>query len=112
MLRLFLVGLAVLVAGCSTRPATVDEPGTEPAPEKRLHFDSVLFDGTAYGALIPSFGDIDGDGRTDLLVGSRHPRCGEGRLLVLRNRGPDEKPDYAPPEWFHDSTPTGLIPES
>jgi hypothetical protein len=78
-----------------------------------LRFDTVLFDGTAYGRLIPAFGDIDGDNRTDLLVGAGYvPRGGEGRLLVFRNRGSDEHPDYAPPEWFHGSVPTGLIPET
>jgi hypothetical protein len=78
-----------------------------------LHFDTVIFDGSAYGRLIPAFGDIDGDKRTDLLVGAGYvPGVGKGRLLVFRNRATDEHPDYAPPEWFHDSVPTGLIPES
>jgi len=63
--------------------------------------------------MIPALGDIDGDGRTDLLVGAGYDpdTCG-GRLLIFRNRGTDARPDYANPKWFHASVPTGQIPES
>ena len=44
-----------------------------------------------YQALCPTFGDVDGDGRTDLLCGSS-----DGTLLFSRNQG-DTLPDFAPP---------------
>lgn len=44
-----------------------------------------------YQALCPTFGDVDGDGRTDLLCGSS-----DGTLLFFRNLG-DTLPDFAPP---------------
>ena len=44
-----------------------------------------------YTALCPAFGDVDGDGRTDLLCGSS-----DGTLLYFRNLG-DTLPDFAPP---------------
>ena len=44
-----------------------------------------------YQALCPTFGDVDGDGRTDLLCGSS-----DGTLLFFRNQG-DTLPDFAPP---------------
>lgn len=116
MSRLTWIGLAVLTAGCAARPTSVEQPVTAAEPvhqERSLCFDTVLFDGTAYGRLIPAFGDIGGDTRTDLLVGAGYePQACEGRLLVFRNRGSAEHPDYAPPEWFHASVPTGRIPES
>jgi hypothetical protein len=78
-----------------------------------LRFDCVVLDGSGYGRLIPSLGDADGDGVTDLLVGAGHDdQTSEGRLLVLRNGGTDAHPDYAPPRWFDELVPTGRIPES
>lgn len=44
-----------------------------------------------YLALHPTFGDVDGDGRTDLLCGHS-----DGTLLFFRNQG-DTLPDFAPP---------------
>lgn len=44
-----------------------------------------------YLALYPAFGDVDGDGRTDLLCGNS-----DGTLLFFRNLG-DTLPDFAPP---------------
>lgn len=44
-----------------------------------------------YQALCPTFGDVDGDGRTDLLCGSS-----DGTLLFFRNQG-DTLPAFAPP---------------
>ena len=44
-----------------------------------------------YTALCPAFGDVDGDGRVDLLCGSS-----DGTLLYFRNLG-DTLPDFAPP---------------
>jgi hypothetical protein len=115
MNRSLALGLAVLAAGCHGRP---DSPPPAPVEaetprEPALAFDGVVFDGTAHGRLIPALGDVDGDGRTDLLVGAGHDAgtCG-GRLLVFRNRGTDARPDYATPEWFHAAVPTGQIPES
>lgn len=44
-----------------------------------------------YTALCPAFGDVDCDGRTDLLCG-----IGDGTLLYFRNLG-DTLPEFAPP---------------
>ena len=44
-----------------------------------------------YTALCPAFGDVDGDGRTDLLCGTS-----DGTLLYFRNLG-DTLPEFAPP---------------
>ena len=44
-----------------------------------------------YLALYPAFGDVDGDGRTDLLCGNS-----DGTLLLFRNLG-DTLPAFAPP---------------
>jgi hypothetical protein len=58
-----------------------------------------------FGYLFPTFGDFDGDGKIDMLVGN-----GEGRLLVYLNRGTDKSPEYAKPFWFDDIVKGSRIP--
>jgi hypothetical protein len=79
-------------------PAPVAEPtsGFEP-PE-------VILDGSEYGRLYPTFADIDGDGKTDLLVGNWR-----GRLLLFRNQGTNARPVYAKPTWLDETVPTANI---
>lgn len=67
----------------------------------------------------PWFGDFDGDGKPDLLVGQHtHPAGREkekgsgGRLRIYKNAGEKGSPRFAEPVWFDDSVPTGRIPDS
>ena len=56
--------------------------------EPQLEFDKRILDGVQFGYLFPTFGDYDGDGKTDLLVGvNGDDQKGEGRLLIYLNRG-------------------------
>jgi hypothetical protein len=55
----------------------------------------------------PALGDIDGDGRRDLLVGQHR-----GRMRVFQNIGTDARPEFDEPVWFDemvagDQVPTG-----
>jgi hypothetical protein len=68
------------------------------------------------GNSFPWFGDFDGDGKPDLLVGqygdSRPGKlAGEGRLRIYRNLGTRERPRFGAPFWFDDAVPTGRIPK-
>jgi hypothetical protein len=58
------------------------------------------------GGLFPFVGDLDGDGRQDLLLGTHE----DGRLLVYRNVGAKGSPRLSAPQWFDDVAPTGRIP--
>jgi hypothetical protein len=71
-----------------------------------------LLDGSEYGRLYPAFADIDGDGKTDLVVGVTDwdSRNG-GRLLVYRNRGTNARPVYAKPTWLDQTVPSARIPD-
>jgi hypothetical protein len=76
-----------------------------------LEFDRRLLDGLEYGILHPTFGDFDGDGKIDMLVGVKgDDGDGKGRLLVYLNRGTNKAPEYAKPFWFDEANPTGRIP--
>jgi FG-GAP repeat len=109
------IALAVIVIGGALRPASsladphADAPIGFEAPE-------LILDGSEYGLLNPAFADIDGDGKTDLLVGvhsgDNNGIHGVGRLLVYGNRGTNARPVYAKPTWFDETVPSARIPDS
>jgi FG-GAP repeat len=55
--------------------------------------------------IYPALGDLDGDGRADLLVGD-----GMGRMEYHRNVGTVARLELAPPIWFDELCPDGRIP--
>jgi FG-GAP repeat len=77
-------------------PALSDQPIEMPLP--------TVF-GDHYWGVFPALGDVDGDGRPDLMVGTAM-----GRLRFFRNVGTAIQPRFAPPVWFDDLCPGGCIP--
>jgi hypothetical protein len=55
--------------------------------------------------IYPALGDLDGDGRTDLLVGEA-----KGRMRFYRNVGTTARPEFALGVWFDELCPNGRIP--
>ena len=77
-----------------------------PDPPAGLGPPETILDGSDYSPILfPTFADFDGDGKTDLLVGTIN------RLLVLPNRGTNAKPEYAKPTWLDDTVPSARIPD-
>jgi hypothetical protein len=100
-LRLSLA-LALLALGGTVRPT----PPASPQPDRPTGFDppELILDGSEYGRLYPTFADIDGDGKIDLLVGTWL-----GRLLVYRNQGTNARPVYARPTCLDETVPSANI---
>lgn len=108
-LRLFgllaVIPLVFLAVG-QPPPARSPALGTAANPRAGLRPPDVLLDGSEHGdRLVPHFGDFDGNGTTDLLVG-----VGE-RVLVYRNLGTNRRPEYARPIWFDESDPSARLPD-
>lgn len=109
---LFSLSAVVLVLGChktvappDVAPLAVERTRDRLAPPVLLEADGKpLVDGGSFGDIF--LGDIDGDGRPDLLVGSGP----HGRLLVYRNVGTRAAPRLAGPQWFDEQVPTGRTP--
>ncbi len=64
-----------------------------------------ILDGSAYSVRMhPHYSDFDGDGVVDQLIGA------DDRLLIMRNRGTNAKPDYEPPTYFDAVESTANLP--
>lgn len=90
------------------------QPPADPAGPAVPGFDQpvTLLGGADYHGGAPAFADLDGDGLTDLVVGtSDGDRPERGRLLVYRNRGTAGRPAYAKPTWLDQSVPSARIPD-
>jgi hypothetical protein len=95
--------LAFLATGCGQRPAPSDSaPGAR--PPTGFEPPELILDGSEYGRLYPTFADIDGDGKIDMLAGNWL-----GRLLVFRNKGTNARPVYARPTWLDETVPSANI---
>jgi FG-GAP repeat len=103
------VTLALMVIGGTLR---LDLPDAAPGADRPAGLDSpkLILDGTDYGRMFPTFADIDGDGKIDLVVGVTGSKGnGGGRLLVYLNQRTRARPNYGKPAWLHETVPTARI---
>src|SRR6266852_2964465 len=97
------IALALIAIG-GTVPRTPTGTRSQPDRPTGLEAPEVILDGSEYGRLYPTFADIDGDGKIDMLVGNWL-----GRLLVFRNQGTNARPVYAKPTWLDETVPSANI---
>lgn len=102
MRRRLSIALVLVAISGAVRPTSP----ASPQPDKATGFEppEVILDGSEYGRLYPTFADIDGDGKIDMLVGNWL-----GRLLVFRNKGTNARPVYAKPKWLDETVPSANI---
>jgi hypothetical protein len=100
-IRVGLAGLVSLtfVAAAAGRDGDLMEPIPIEAGGRPIDVEHV-------GHAAPFVGDVDGDGRKDLLVGEFY----KGRLLIYRNAGTDAAPRFERAAIFKDGSPEGCIP--
>ena len=61
----------------------------------------------SYRSLFPFVGDLDGDDREELLLGTPD----SGRLKVFPNLGSNQRRVLGAPSWFDEKVPDGRIPK-
>jgi hypothetical protein len=93
---------AALVLSVPTIAATADEL----RPPIHVTAEGKPIDVERDGHAAPFFGDIDGDGCRDLLVGEFY----QGRLRIYRNVGTDREPRFDESTWFQAGTELGRVP--
>jgi FG-GAP-like repeat len=76
-------------------------------PPVPITVEGELLDVGRDGHSAPFVGDIDGDGKRDLLVG----QYDEGRLRVYRNRGDNSRPRFQNYIGFEADGKPGRVPE-
>jgi hypothetical protein len=80
-----------------------EEPGVLFEPARLLSADGDPIDVSSAGHAAPFYGDFDGDGQNDLLVGDL-----DGYMRVFRNRGANDFPEFVRPHAvFNGRIPVG-----
>ncbi len=82
--------------------AGADDDLSKPTP---VLFGKSQLDVEHSGHAAPFFGDFDGDGRKDLLVGEYY----QGRLRIYANSGGKAEPEFADYTIFKDGDRSGCI---
>ena len=76
------------------------------APPVHVQASGQPIDVGVVGHSAPFYGDVDGDGINDLLVG----QFDEGQLRIYRNLGTNASPRFEGYEWFKAGGALGSVP--
>ncbi len=76
------------------------------APPVQVHAGGQPIDVTVFGHSAPFYGDVDGDGLSDLLVG----QFDDGQLRIYRNLGTNASPRFEGYQWFEAGGALGSVP--
>jgi hypothetical protein len=105
MRRSLNTALALMLVGAAP-PVCADTPR---APQA-FHPPEPILDGSQHRQLYPAFADLDGDSKSDLLVGVVS-KSGGGRLLIYPNQGTSTHPAYTDSTWLDTTVATARVPD-
>ena len=103
---MFALTLALLTAQPVADPPRPAGLSPDLAPPVHVTANGKPIDVERSGHAAPFVGDIDGDGKPDLLVG----QFSGGKLRIYRNVGTASAPQFGDFEWFKASETLGTIP--
>ena len=102
-MRTTLVGSATVLG---TMMAATTALAGDLAPPVQVHAGGQAIDVGLVGHSAPFYGDIDGDGINDLLVG----QFDAGQLRIYRNLGTNVSPRFEGYQWFEAGGALGSVP--
>ena len=105
-INLLLAAAAAALPAVSTAAAENAPAKAQLAPPVRVEAEGGPIDVTDVGHAAPFLGDIDGDGKRDLLVG----QFGGGKLRIYRNTGADAEPRFGKYEFMKAGADLGVVP--
>jgi hypothetical protein len=91
---------------CLTLAGSAAEETSELLPPVPILVDGKPLDVQRGGHAAPFVGDLDGDGKTHLLVG----QYDEGRLRIYRNKGTNAQPKFDSYTWFEADGKIATVP--
>jgi hypothetical protein len=95
----------MLAAGFAATSLPAAEP-TDLAPPFKVQVGGKPLDVGGVGYAAPFYGDFEGRGVNDLLVG----QFSEGKLRIYRNEGTNAQPRFEKFTWLLDGNPEGRVP--
>ncbi len=102
-MRTALVGLTTALGTIMSAEAAM---ASDLAPPVHVQAAGQPIDVAIVGHSAPFYGDVDGDGIKDLLVG----QFDDGRLRIYRNLGTNSSPRFESYQWFEAGGAIGSVP--
>jgi hypothetical protein len=102
-MRTTLTGIAILIGLTVSVTSAI---AGDLAPPVQVQAGGRPIDVLLVGHSAPFYGDVDGDGASDLLVG----QFDEGRLRIYRNLGTTASPLFEDYQWFQAAGTFGTVP--
>ena len=107
-MRIALVSLAV---AATAAPLLASDQASELAPPVRVEAAGKILDVGEVGHAAPCFGDVDGDGKPDLLVGV-FGDAGDGKVRVCLNQGTQKEPRFGESTFLMAGSDVAKVPVS
>ena len=95
--------VSVEVADAASDEKHIELAGLKFKPPERLKAGGKIIEVKPYGCGCPGMGDVDGDGKEDLLVG----HIKDGKIMLCKNLGQGK---FAEPDWIKADGKIAVVP--